>query len=68
MILKNGLWYDNDGKRLYPNARQLKALQEQISNIEVQSPNQEVENATEAPTEPPKAIPLKRTYTKKVKT
>ena len=52
MIYKFGNWYDDQGKRIYPNAKQLKALQDTLEATDVQSPIQEEENATESLTEP----------------
>ena len=67
MIYKFGNWYDSEGKRIYPNAKQLKALQAALNLEDLQSPSQVQESVTEAPTEVHKTVPLKRTYTKKVK-
>ena len=67
MIYKFGNWYEQ-GKRIYPNAKQLKDLQATLEVTEVQSPSQVQESVSEAVTEAQKSVPTKRTYTKKVKT
>ena len=68
MIYKFGNWYDEQNKRIYPNAKQLKALQATLEAEVVQSPSQVQESVSEAVTEAQKSVPTKRTYTKKVKT
>ena len=51
MIYKFGNWYEQ-GKRIYPNAKQLKDLQATLEVTEVQSPSQDGEDATDSHTEP----------------
>lgn len=73
MIYKNGFWYNSEGKRLYPNRKQLeefKALQDTVEAVDVQTPTAVVEDATEGLTDAVEVIkkpPIKRTYTKKPK-